>query len=156
MYKLIGLIVILAVSFSQQNPTENDFQSKYLIPNFTANWFKAVEYCRYLGRRLAIIESPATEENLYRAIKSSEVFVNVSTRVWIGANDLGDEGNFHWHATGRRIQYANWVHLQPDNWGGDENCVEVGTNNVGGFQLNWKWNDDNCNRPHYFVCEEGS
>lgn len=156
MFKLVVLIASMtALSCSQQSSIEEDHpdSSKYFIPNFKANWFKSVEYCHYIGQRLAVIETGQAETNLYSAIRASDAFNALSTRVWVGANDLADEGNFHWHATGKRIRYANWNPGQPDNWDSRENCVEVGINTIG-YLYAWRWNDDDCKTLHYFACED--
>ncbi|XP_052567266.1 perlucin-like [Culex pipiens pallens] len=124
----------------------------YVIPYFTANWHKSVEYCNYLGLRLAVIDSREKEAGLYAAVKASDVYSSGSTLVWVGASDLADEGNFHWHGTGRRVAYSNWARRQPDN-AGAEHCVEVGLHEYPSLSMQWQWNDRDCKANRYFVCE---
>ncbi|KAL9701596.1 hypothetical protein quinque_005037 [Culex quinquefasciatus] len=124
----------------------------YVIPYFTANWHKSVEYCNYLGLRLAVIDSKEKEASLYVAVKASDVYSSGGTLVWVGASDLADEGNFHWHGTGRRVAYSNWARRQPDNTF-DEHCVEAGLHEYQTLSMKWQWNDRNCKANRYFVCE---
>uniref|UniRef100_A0A1W7R8P9 Putative galactose-specific c-type lectin n=1 Tax=Aedes albopictus TaxID=7160 RepID=A0A1W7R8P9_AEDAL len=152
MFKVIFCVFLSAVVFcSPQQQLKCSAASKYFIPNFTANWFKAYEYCNYLGMRLVIVENAIDQANLVEKIVSTDKFSNATTEMWIGANDLAQESFFHWHATGRRVQYSNWKQNQPDNAKGVEHCVEIRFIPEHGW--NWHWNDRECKTMRYFVCE---
>ncbi|KAL9700286.1 hypothetical protein quinque_003727 [Culex quinquefasciatus] len=123
----------------------------YAIEWHKANWFKAVEYCNYLGARLAIVASYENQTELAEMVQQTDKYNSISTEFWIGASDLADEGHFIWHATGTRVQYSNWKVLQPDNGGNVEHCVEV--RYIPSERWDWQWNDLDCKKMRYFVCE---
>ncbi|XP_055606467.1 perlucin-like [Uranotaenia lowii] len=125
--------------------------TRYLIPNFTANWHRANEYCFYLGMQLAIVETPGEHQIIASLVKDSEIFDVNRTVVWLGASDLGQEGIFYWHATGLRLKYAAWGRGQPDDWRGQEDCLVMA--NVPNNGWSWIANDSNCTAWYYFVCE---
>ncbi|KAL9701597.1 hypothetical protein quinque_005038 [Culex quinquefasciatus] len=170
MQKVIALLVIVAVSSSLQSPVETGSQTElqsevesaaeavpqpnFVIPFFTANWYKSVEYCNYLGLRLAVIDSKEKEASLYAAVMDSDVYSDGSNLVWVGASDLADEGSFHWHGTGRRVVYSNWADRQPDNGEKIEHCVEAGLHEYYRLSMKWQWNDRDCKVNRYFVCEK--
>ncbi|XP_001651192.2 perlucin [Aedes aegypti] len=151
MYKIIFCVFLSAVAICIAQQVKCVAISKYFIPNFTANWFKAFEYCNYLGMRLAIIDTATDQSKLVQMIESTDKFNNVSTEIWIGASDLAQETFFHWHSTGLRVQYTNWMQNQPDNAKGVEHCVEI--RHIPAHGWNWKWNDRECTAMRYFVCE---
>lgn len=114
-----------------------------------ANWFKAAEYCFSLGMQLAITNSKEDHDRIVEAVKASPIYNAQDTIVFLGGNDLGEEGVFYWHSTGVRLAYAHWQSGQPDNWKGIEDCVALV--NIPGW--NWVANDGSCESVHYFVCE---
>ena len=65
-------------------------------------------------------------------------------RVWIGLNDIGDEGNFKWD-DGTRLGWKNWNPGQPDNGRDNEHCVHMISSG--------KWEDNNCQRRYWFLCQ---
>ncbi|XP_055536471.1 perlucin-like [Wyeomyia smithii] len=151
MRKLVLLLVFFAslYAFAQRVKCVSD--SKYFIPNFTANWFKAVEYCNYLGMRLVVISSAEEQGKVTQMIMDTDKFSNDTTEIWIGGSDLAEEGNFYWHSTGVRVRYTNWKKNQPDNAQNMEHCLEIRYIPVHGW--NWHWNDRVCKEQRYFVCE---
>ncbi|XP_062599603.1 perlucin-like [Saccostrea cucullata] len=64
---------------------------------------------------------------------------------WIGATDIDNEGTFTWNRH-TNVTFSNWRNNQPNNWGGNQHCVEICRN---GF-----WNDLNCNTNSAFICEK--
>lgn len=68
--------------------------------------------------------------------------------MWVGGNDLADEGTFIWAVTGKRFEFTNWFKGNPDNSGNVENCVHI--YNITDFE----WNDANCIFKMGFICEE--
>lgn len=144
MKKVIVLVLFIAASSAEQ-------AEKYFMPNFMANWFKAVEYCNYLGARLAVVASYEDQTELTEMVRKTDKYSHISTEFWIGANDLAEEGHFYWHATGTGLRYSNWKILQPDNAENVEHCVEV--RYIPGHKWDWQWNDRDCKKMRYFACE---
>ena len=71
--------------------------------------------------------------------------------IYLGADDIEEEGKFVWVSTGQPLSYVNWSPSEPNNGGrfaGNEDCVSL--ESYGG----WYWNDMCCEcnyRP--VVCE---
>ncbi|XP_055610677.1 perlucin-like [Uranotaenia lowii] len=124
---------------------------RYFIPNFTANWFKAVEYCSYLEMRLVVITSAEEQAKVVETVKASDKFNNRSSSMWIGGSDLAEEGDFYWHSTGTRLRYSNWGTKQPDNARSVEHCMEIQF--IPTENWLWHWNDRDCKTQRYFICE---
>ena len=48
------------------------------------------------------------------------------------------------------MTYFNWSPQEPNNYGGDQDCVTIGEYD------NEKWDDDTCSNEEAFVCETKS
>lgn len=68
--------------------------------------------------------------------------------MWIGASDLGREGDFYWDGIGDVLgPYTNWNSSQPDNGAaGDEHCVTM-------YGTTQYWNDKGCGYLYRYLCE---
>ncbi|XP_055620293.1 C-type lectin 37Db-like [Toxorhynchites rutilus septentrionalis] len=124
---------------------------RYYVSDFRANWYRATEYCFYMGMQPVIVETAEEHNKVIEVVKDSNVFTNDSFIAWIGASDLGEEGIFVWHATGTRVRYANWRPGQPDNDKNQEDCVTLMNMPAAGWE--WHANDEPCWNSHYFICE---
>ncbi|XP_062549612.1 lectin subunit alpha-like [Armigeres subalbatus] len=146
---LVLVATVGVLSMAQQIKCRSP--SRFMIPVFKANWFKATEFCFSLGMQLAITNSKEDHDRIVDAVKASPIYNANDTIVWIGGSDLAVEGDFYWHATGVRLVYAHWQPGQPDNWKNQEDCLSI----VNVLSLGWRWvaNDGNCEGLHYFVCE---
>ncbi|XP_058461646.1 perlucin-like [Malaya genurostris] len=152
MTQKVILVVLLSVSLCcLAQHLKCVSEAKYFIPNFMGNWFKATEYCNYLGMRLAVISTSEEQTNLTTMIAATDKFSNDTTNIWIGGSDLAEEVNFYWLSTGKRVGYSNWRKNQPDNDQNTDHCMEIRYNPVQGW--NWHWNDQDCKAIRYFVCE---
>lgn len=89
----------------------------------------------------------------------------MSNGVWIGASDGTSEGDWRWMggpenntafwsggAGGSAVggAYTNWQSAQPDNYSGNENCLEMRLNSSD------SWNDENCSSSRRYVIEYGA
>ncbi|XP_038045343.1 perlucin-like protein [Patiria miniata] len=111
-------------------------------------WLYADHVCRAEGAWLATIRNEA-----------DSVWVNnffITNRrhhcedwYWIGANDLVREGLWRWAEDGSVLNYFNWRPGEPNNVGGEEDVVEVNSNNR-------QWNDNKVTDTAQlcFVCEK--
>ena len=77
---------------------------------------------------------------------------------WIGLTDAGAEGIWLWASTSAETTYTNWEDYQPDDAGGNEDCVHFYSPN---YQKNLRWNDYVCDRdaitsndPIYALCQK--
>lgn len=60
-----------------------------------------------------------------------------------------DRRDFYWAGNGQKFEYTNWCRSNPDNLLGDQYCVRLWG------QVNLEWDDTECYREKYFVCEDG-
>lgn len=79
-------------------------------------------------------------------------FFHHSKKIWIGATDLLDEGNFHWVGSKHGPVQADasyWNGGKPSSADNDdEDCVQYKK-----VTNEYLWNDDDCDERHYFICE---
>nr|XP_029723948.1 uncharacterized protein LOC115264419 [Aedes albopictus] len=124
--------------------------------NFQANWFKATEYCHYLGRNLVMVGSAEKQAIVAKVIEGTDKAGDNS--FWIGGSDLAELGNFHWHSMGTRIVWSNWNELVDaptarDTHRKDDRCVLLNNLNDEASPDGFKWMAVNCWDEYYFVCE---
>uniref|UniRef100_A0A1W7R8M8 Putative salivary c-type lectin n=1 Tax=Aedes albopictus TaxID=7160 RepID=A0A1W7R8M8_AEDAL len=124
---------------------------KYFIPNFKANWHKALEFCISLDMNLVTVESRQEHDDLVKFVQKTDKFSN-ATRFWLGASDLAEEGVYTWVLNSRLATFTNWAEGEPT--GNDsENCVEMIHNTY--VNRVWTWNDIDCRGfQAYFICED--
>ena len=67
--------------------------------------------------------------------------------VWIGGNDLKQEGTFEW-SDGSVFNFTNWKDEEPNDFLGDEDCVTIL-----GATFNKTWNDLSCTNKNLFICK---
>ncbi|CAG0900708.1 unnamed protein product [Darwinula stevensoni] len=115
-----------------------------------ANWYKAMQFCRYHGMHLASITSQEENEQLEKVITSRGLG---NEHFWTSGTDQGEEGDFFWLSTGQPVTYTNWNAGEPNNFiyenGEEEHCLELWNRDGKGL----KWNDTPCSFQTYFVCE---
>ncbi|XP_065073974.1 C-type lectin 37Da-like [Ochlerotatus camptorhynchus] len=155
MFAVLYLALSRGPSLTNQQKAECDGINRYVIPNFKTNWFKAMEYCHYLGLKLTRVQSMDEQNAIVKIIETTDK--DNSTTMWTGGNDLGDSDNYHWYSTGNRVTWFNWVQ-QKDNGYNHRNdqynrrghCLHF----VYQTELNeWRWSTDECVQNKYFVCE---
>ena len=108
------------------------------------SWNEGRQECRYRGGDLAVPISLETNFQIYQYIKK----VGGDIAVWIGVHR--DERKKFITTGGVRVSYANWYTGEPNNAGGNEDCVEM---HALGSKAG-RWNDMPCSgydRRH--VCE---
>lgn len=121
---------------------------RYEVINTRMTWSEAKAYCENLGGYLATVES---QEEYNKIID----LANASGRkvLWLGAQKNVNQ-SFEW-ITGEDFNYSFWLSGEPNNEGGNENCLVM-------FYVNnqWVWADvPNDVSPYYgdetvgFVCE---
>jgi hypothetical protein len=108
------------------------------VSNAKLNWPDAQKACRTWGGHLASIRSAAEQDQI-------KAIVHTKSPVWIGANDLLQEGKWMW-TDGSLLAYKNWHKNEPNNYGGREDC--------GALWNGMKWNDWFCSSKAYYICEK--
>jgi hypothetical protein len=89
--------------------------SCYLLGASTTSWQEARDFCQAWGGDL--VEIGSAEEN-------TGLTQRVNPSVWLGANDLEEEGTFRW-AGGNPLEYMWWAAGQPNDLMGLEDCSEL-------------------------------
>lgn len=107
-----------------------------------ATWHEALSICLLEESTLVIDDDPDIHVHLQNKANGEE-------NIWIGATDLGHEGQWVW-VNGARVGHGHdtyWARGQPDNGGGRENCAHIW-----GTQGN-DWNDSRCDNKMTFFCQ---
>uniref|UniRef100_A0A182PGF1 C-type lectin domain-containing protein n=1 Tax=Anopheles epiroticus TaxID=199890 RepID=A0A182PGF1_9DIPT len=113
----------------------------YLSIFFKANWFKALQYCRFHGMQLASIQTQEENDRLEKYVKDYGL---ATEHFWTSGTDLAEEGSFFWVSNGRPLSFTNWNAGEPNNFryenGEEEHCLELWNRDGKGL----KWNDTPC------------
>ncbi|XP_058463979.1 clotting factor G beta subunit-like [Malaya genurostris] len=116
--------------------------------NKEVTFLEAWRLCQAVGHQLATITSEEDSALIEQAIAKSS---NKKGPWYIAGTDLGNEGQFVWISTNKPVGYLtgyfNYSPGQPDNAGGNENCLEIGR--WGGVV----WNDVPCDWKQRYICE---
>jgi hypothetical protein len=99
-------------------------------------WDGARDACSAWGGRLAHIDAQSEDDRLAQYMSADS---------WIGAVARGDAAAHTWE-DGSALTFTNWANDQPDDFEGDEDCVEK-------LQRNAQWNDQLCDEKNAFFCE---
>ncbi|XP_017483085.1 PREDICTED: perlucin-like [Rhagoletis zephyria] len=152
MLKTIILFAIITSIIAKEKTTLDLGLTRFIIVDkVKLKWSDAVQYCSNMNMTLF---TPNTAE---RMEKLTQFFIEIG---YIDKPNIGNDyiywtsGKFDkkldkyiWHSTGAEFNYTNWLPNMPDNWRGDELCVEMGFREVG------KWNDTRCRYLRHFICE---
>jgi len=106
--------------------------------NEKLSWSDANAACLAAGMELASVHSD--EENALLATAAA------GNTVWIGGTDAALEGTWVWSPSGTPLSYTNWWSGEPNNVGGNEDCLSV-FYDVGG------WYDNRCSHELKYVCQ---
>lgn len=70
-------------------------------------------------------------------------------RFWSGLTDAAVEGTYRWESDNSLVNYTHWAVAEPNDIIGLEDCVWLYGAGDPGF-----WNDDNCVKEYYYICEK--
>ncbi|XP_054740031.1 perlucin-like [Anastrepha obliqua] len=125
-------------------PAQQNEKMFIMLAYTTANWFKAQEICGYQGLSLASINSKEENDALQSYLTRTGLNANGEI-FWTAGSRLADNNRWVWFHTGRPISYVNWRIGEPNNLGGQENCIS--------FITDGRWNDLSCTCETFFICE---
>ncbi|KAJ7338085.1 hypothetical protein JRQ81_010642 [Phrynocephalus forsythii] len=112
----------------------------YYIVQEEKSYKEALTHCRIRDGILAMPKDEVANAAISDYISQSGFF-----RVFIGLNDMENEGQFIYADRTPLQNYSNWKEGEPQNESGEEDCVEMLSTG--------KWNDTECHHTMYFVCE---
>lgn len=119
------------------------------------NWYNAKTLCDIHRGHLVVVRNEKTNAAVQSLITGD---------VWLGASDesanisLASEGNFFWlsdatpfwkgvqKGSSVRRAYANWNTNEPNNFGGNKNCVTI-------HAADGRWNTSACSAKYGYVCQ---
>ena len=108
----------------------------YTLMNNALSWSDASAACLAAGQHLASVHSAAENALLLTAAAGNTV--------WIGGTDAACEGAWKWSPSGTPLSYTNWNGGEPNDYGGNEDCLRVSS---------WgSWNDRMCTDKLKYVC----
>lgn len=96
-------------------------------------------WCRNAGGKLVV---PKNHEENKMLVKVSNI---IGSQPFIGVTDRRTESVFE-DLDGNRITFLNWHKTEPNNHGGDEDCIGV-------HKHDGSWYDVACTIVHLIVCE---
>ena len=110
-------------------------------------WQEAFDYCKSQGARLTQIANKDENKKIVSYFNEKVPWV---IEFWLGYKRF--QGNkFYLQPQNKPLTYADWNLRQPDNWGGNENCVSVYIR-TSDKKIFSKWNDQVCTFDLFFSC----
>lgn len=114
-------------------------QKVFKSAGFEKPFQEAQQVCAQAGGQLPSPRSAAENEALQELVE----FENKGA-AFLSMTDSETEGTFTYPG-GEPLGYSNWAPGEPNNNGGNEDCVEIFTNG--------KWNDKSCGEKRLVICE---
>eukprot|EP00961_Rhodomonas_salina_P011512 154992-Rhodomonas_salina.4 len=111
-------------------------------------WSDAESSCVAWGGRLAAIQSG--HENVVARLPVMMSDTELSSNMWIGLNDIDDEGSFTW-TWGGSPMFTPWKSGQPNNHDGDRDCAAMEPVPASSFGVA-EWGDDRCYKRKPYLC----
>uniref|UniRef100_W5KJH9 C-type lectin domain-containing protein n=1 Tax=Astyanax mexicanus TaxID=7994 RepID=W5KJH9_ASTMX len=118
--------------------------SLYYISTEKKSWSESRQDCRDRGADLLIINSIEEQEFINKEFGSTEA--------WIGLTDAVTEGIWKW-MDGSVLTTEFWWTGEPNDYGGDEDCVITGFHNARFGSSTWA--DYPCHHSEFWICEKG-
>ena len=102
--------------------------------------------CESIGGHIAVVSTRAEFELLLPRL--------LAATYWLGFDDLTEEGTFTW-AAAEGATFTNWRAGEPNDGNGGEDCAVMYGNYTGEFEAYvGGWNDVDCTRGMYTICEQ--
>ncbi|XP_014399692.1 PREDICTED: pulmonary surfactant-associated protein D isoform X2 [Myotis brandtii] len=114
-------------------------QKVFKAAGFQKPFQEAQQVCAQAGGQLPSPRSAAENKALQQLIE-----VENKGAAFLSMTDSKTEGKFIYPG-GESLVYSNWKPGEPNNKGGNEDCVEIFTNG--------KWNDIPCEEKRLVICE---
>ncbi|XP_058864858.1 macrophage mannose receptor 1-like [Acipenser ruthenus] len=129
--KWIDLPCHLQNAFMCYQETSN-ITERYTLIEVLKTWTEAQQYCREHHTDLVSIKDASENEDLVKKAQGTPFWIGLFNEPW------------KWSHQGDSYTFQTWASGDPDNRGGNENCVVMGR--TGG------WCDTACNSQYPFFC----
>ncbi|XP_053958424.1 perlucin-like [Anastrepha ludens] len=119
---------------------------------FKLSWWAARDFCTERQMKLVSLQTEEKSKQLNDFLQAHNLVDSPELGndfiYWTSGTDQKHDGKFVWNgAENEEFTFTNWLPGMPDNWRGDEHCVEIGFKELG------KWNDNRCRYHRHFICE---
>ncbi|KAK6466126.1 snaclec coagulation factor IX/factor X-binding protein subunit B3-like [Huso huso] len=114
----------------------------YTLIEELKTWTEAQQYCREHHTDLVSIKNASENADLVKKAQGKPFWIGLFNNPWKWSHQ-GDNYTFH-----------NWNTGEPNNAGGNENCVEIGVMS-NQYLSRGEWNDVNCRLMLPFFCFDG-
>ena len=101
-----------------------------------------LQFCENIGAVIAVASNTTVFDEMFQANKE----VCPSKPFYLGYTDRRKEGTFIDSVSGAPLGWENWRPGEPNNWGGDENCMAT-------HPLGLGFNDISCNVNYCPLCQ---
>ncbi|XP_051566147.1 macrophage mannose receptor 1-like [Myxocyprinus asiaticus] len=120
------------------------FRGQYILIQQKKTWAEAQAFCRENHLDLATFNNDNDRENFREDLAAS----NFKSDVWVGLYSLySNISTWQWSFQDENVTFTYWSSEQPNNYGGDQNCVH--------FLSDATWNDYSCFTYMYCFCYDG-
>ncbi|KAK6469593.1 snaclec coagulation factor IX/factor X-binding protein subunit B3-like, partial [Huso huso] len=116
--------------------------TRYTLIEELKTWTEAQQYCREQHTDLVSIKSASENEDLVKKAQGKPFWIGLFNNPWKWSHQ-GDNYTFH-----------NWNKKEPNNMGGNENCVALALRDSQNLARG-KWNDMDCKLKRSFFCFDG-
>ena len=129
-----------------------------LLSSENADFDTAIEKCKDQGGKLYEPQSLSHNQLVYALIEEKG---QEDQPFWIGIHDKDTENSFVYQSNNQPIAFQHWGSFtdryggpQPNNFDGNQNCVEIrGADDIWDGPKG-SWNDENCSQRKRFICEK--
>lgn len=105
-------------------------------------FYQAETYCTNKGGYLVRLETRGENEFLKDLLGKTK-----ASNTWTSLNDRMQEGIWRWAGNNKVATFSDWAPGEPNNAGGNENCVHFG------YGTGYRWNDLICSYKMQPLCE---
>ncbi|GFR60511.1 C-type lectin-related protein 1 [Elysia marginata] len=119
--------------------------NRYYVSKTEARFdiWSADTQCSKLGGYLVEIDDQAEFDFVVKGLRKL-----TADRFYTGGNDIDTHGVWKfWHNKRPVAQFGNWYADTPDNYGGDQDCIEIKP------AYSYKFNDIECDEKGKYICE---
>ncbi|KAK1155230.1 macrophage mannose receptor 1-like, partial [Acipenser oxyrinchus oxyrinchus] len=110
-----------------------DLAARYILIEELKTWTEAQQYCKEHHTDLVSIKNTSENEDLVKKAQGKPFWIGLFNNPW------------KWSRQGDNYTFHNWNGGEPNNWGGNEKCVEMSKSG--------QWNDIPCTFQLPFCCD---